>query len=78
MAIGYAVAGLPCFVLIITIPFGIGSLAPAPSHLAAESHLAVIRVVRRARFRRKHRNSGVSWLERRLNSPRERQNHQPH
>ena len=53
MAIGYAVAGLPCFVLIITIPFGIGSLAPAPSHLAAESHLAVIRVVRRARFRRK-------------------------
>jgi len=73
MAIGYAVAGLPCFVLIITIPFGIGCLAPAPSHT-----WRVIRVVRRARFRRKHRNSGVSWLERRLNSPRERQNHQPH
>jgi len=40
MAIGHAVAGLPCLVLIITIPFGIGCLAPAPSHLAAESHLA--------------------------------------
>jgi uncharacterized membrane protein YccF (DUF307 family) len=35
MAIGYAVAGLPCFVLIITIPFGIGCLAPAPSHTLA-------------------------------------------
>jgi len=48
MAIGHAVAGLPCLVLIITIPFGIGCLAPAPSHT-----WRVICVVRRARFRRK-------------------------
>ena len=46
MAIGYAVAGLPYFVLITTIPLGIGCLAPAPRHT-----WRVIRVVRRAHFR---------------------------